>query len=629
MPRLLKSVHFLIFTSGFVSYLFAVPHNTAAQTSAQVHSVTNPQISAIQAEKAKRSPAQEKMSSQLLDALKQNTTGSVVSGATSLRAQPLTYTSDGDVVVDIKATVSDELISAIQKLGGKIINKFPEYHSVRASMPLENIEKLAKRSDVQHVTQEIKARTNATVALEGDIAHAANRARANFGISGAGVTVGVVSDSIDDGYDALKNAYDSAAMDQTKLSILPDQDGFGYENIRGEGLAMAEIIHALAPDAHIIFATGFGGPPQMATNIKELAKEGCAIIVDDITYNNESPFQDGPISQAVNDVSSLGVLYFSSARNSGSQKHGTSGTWEGDFHDGGPAAAQYNVSGGTGRIHVFETAKGITLNTADKATPADRVDLFWDDPLGASKNDYDLFVVNKKGDVVRSSTTSPTGMQDPYQSVDVLRPGESIVVVKASGSDDRFLHLDTGRAVLRYSTDGSVRGHNASGAVNAFSVAAKQVPSPMATFRANPSDSVDGFSSDGPRRIFFDTNGTPLTPGNLSSSGGVVLKKPDITAADGITTTLPGLNPFKGTSAAAPHAAGIAALLLSCNPKPTPNQVRRALETSALAIDGSVPNMNAGYGIVMANIAAQSLCSAVQSSPGVRPVEANESRNKQ
>ena len=602
---------------GLLPLLLARSAEIRAQSSAEVHSVTNPQIEAIQAEKASRSSAQQKMGSQLLDALKESQTGAVEPNAPGLRAQTLSYAPDGNVVVDITGDVSDALKGEVQKLGGKVINAFPEDHAMRASIPLENVEKLAGRNDVRQVMPAVKARTNGSIAIEGDIAHEANLARTNFSVRGAGIRVGVISDSIDDGFGKLQEAENSQAIDSSRFSVLTGQDGDGT----GEGLAMVEIVHALAPEAQIVFATGNGGPAQMAANIHELAKQGCQIIVDDLTYNNESPFQDGPISKAVDDVSAQGVLYFSSARNSGSVKHQTSGTWEGDFHDGGPADPKYNTpASSAGRIHMFDTTKRITLNTAVKATPDDRVDLFWSDPIGGSSNDYDLFVVNRNGNVVRASTTSNTGTQPPYQYVNVLKPGESIVIVKSAGAESRFLHLDSGRAVLRYSTGGSVRGHNACGAANAFSVAAKRVPTSQMPFVANPNDAVENFSSDGPRRIFFAPDGTPLTPGNFSSNGGVVLGKPDITAADGVSTTFPSgssLNPFYGTSAAAPHAAGIAALLLSCKPRPTSAEVRKAFESSALPVDGSVPNGNAGFGIVMASTAAQKLCNKAVSSPQV------------
>ena len=69
------------------------------------------------------------------------------------------------------------------------------------------------------------------------------------------------------------------------------------------------------------------------------------------------------------------------------------------------------------------------------------------------------------------------------------------------------------------------------------------------------------FSSDGPRKIFYKPDGTAITPGNFlfATNGGQTLIKPDFAAADGVTTKTPGFSPFFGTSAAAPHAAAIAA----------------------------------------------------------------------
>jgi subtilisin family serine protease len=120
--------------------------------------------------------------------------------------------------------------------------------------------------------------------------------------------------------------------------------------------------------------------------------------------------------------------------------------------------------------------------------------------------------------------------------------------------------------------------------------------------------SVEDFSSDGPRRIFYQADGTPITPGNVLEGGGVVRQKPDIAAADGVVTTLPastGLNPFFGTSAAAPHAAAVAALLKSFKPALTPQRIRSILTRTALDIEASGVDQDSGYGIVMANRALQ------------------------
>ncbi|MEI9947263.1 MAG: S8 family serine peptidase [Chitinophagaceae bacterium] len=110
------------------------------------------------------------------------------------------------------------------------------------------------------------------------------------------------------------------------------------------------------------------------------------------------------------------------------------------------------------------------------------------------------------------------------------------------------------------------------------------------------------FSSDGPRRIFYNPDSTEITPGNLlyNTNGGTVLQKPDITAGDGAQTTTPGFIPFYGTSAAAPHAAAIAALLKSKIPGITPAQIRTALTSSAIDIETPGFDRDAGAGIILA-----------------------------
>ena len=114
-----------------------------------------------------------------------------------------------------------------------------------------------------------------------------------------------------------------------------------------------------------------------ATNINALRTAGCDIIVDDVGYFAESVFQDGQagttatnggiVTQAVKDVTAAGALYFSSAANSGNLDAGTSGTWEGDFVNGGagslalencPGGCQLHNFGG-GQLYVTVTATAV------------------------------------------------------------------------------------------------------------------------------------------------------------------------------------------------------------------------------------------------------------------------------
>jgi hypothetical protein len=180
-----------------------------------------------------------------------------------------------------------------------------------------------------------------------------------------------------------------------------------------------------------------------------------------------------------------------------------------------------------------------------------------------------------------------------------LLAGDRIIVVKETGSTDSVLHVDiTPRAEFTNYTHGRTKGHNASGAANAFSVGALQVAEPAAPFAADGGYAT--FSSDGPRRIYFDEDGAQLTT-NLGADDGRVLNKPDFIAASRVNTGVPGFAPFSGTSAAAPHAAAIAALLLSRFSAITPAQMREILTKSTLP-DGTSPwDENTGAGILMAD----------------------------
>src|SRR5262249_18378332 len=145
---------------------------------------------------------------------------------------------------------------------------------------------------------------------------------------GTGVKVGVLSDSATPARVAALIATGDLPPDTI---VLPGQAG----SAANEGTALMEIVHDIAPGAKLYFATAVAGEASFANNINALRAAGCDIIVDDITYFDEGEFQDGIVARAVNTVVARGALYFSSAANSGNVTSGTSGTWEGDFLDGG------------------------------------------------------------------------------------------------------------------------------------------------------------------------------------------------------------------------------------------------------------------------------------------------------
>jgi uncharacterized repeat protein (TIGR01451 family) len=554
------------------------------------------QIRALQQEKASRTAVQKKLDSQLVYAIRLSRNELSGFGITHLQPN-VNVAPDGRVLVDVDATVTPALLSQMTQAGGEVLDSVPQFHSIRARLPLLQMEAIAAAAGVKFIQPAVGFATRpGSITTEGDVTHSADLARSVFRVNGGGVNIGVISDSDD----FLANSQSTGDL-PLDVTVLPGQSGVPGS---GEGTAMMEIVYDLAPGAKLFFATANGGPGRFAQNILDLRASGCDIIVDDIFYFNESPFQDGPIARAVNAVTDAGALYFSSAGNEGNKNKNTSGTWEGDFVDGGAVTPPIT---GQGILHSFGATPYDTVTGRGFATI-----LLWSDPLGASTNDYDLYVLDNTGaNIVSSSTTVQNGNQDPFEIVPPPANGQRVVVVKASG-DPRFLHIDTIRGRLSINTEGNITGHCA--ATNAYAVAAVDAatsfPNPFSGGGVNP---VEFFSSDGPRRVFYQADGTAITPGNFLATGGAVRPKPDIAAADGVATSVPGFNPFFGTSAAAPHAAAIAGLLKSYNPTLTPDQVRQVLTGSALDIEAPGTDRDSGAGIVMA-------LQALGASPVLAPV---------
>jgi subtilisin-like proprotein convertase family protein len=613
------------------------PKQTLSQSALQ-------QIQSLLDDKENRSMEQKKISSSLLYKMKETRGERLTNVVTSLRSQ--VEIDKGFVLVDIKCKVSKSLITMIEELNGKIVYSSERAGSIRARLPLRSLEKLAGNSDVSFIRPAVKASTQSlrgprtttqpltvagpatsvrdylsgaigklvgksskddsqapalqtgSITSQGDVTHRAAEARNFFGVNGAGVKIGVLSDSVD----FLDQSIASGNL-PTNVTVLPGQDGVDLPdvNTNGEGTAMLEIIHDLAPGARLFFATGFISPESFADNIRALRAAGCDIIVDDIVYANESPFHIDTIATAVEEVTNDGALYFSSAGNYGNFNDGTSSVWEGDFKDSG---VRLSTLPGGGTLHDF--GSGVISNRVEQAGFFALL-LYWSDMLGASSNDYDLFIMDPSlTNVVGASTEIQDGDDDPFELTFGAFPNERIVIFKKDGAEKRALHLNNFAGELSISTPGSTHGH--SSVARAFSVAA--TPAGPATGGGglvgpfpNPFNSlnmIEPFSSDGPRRIFYNSDGTAITPGNLlfSNNGGQLITKPDLTAADGVSTSVPTFDPFFGTSAAAPHAAAIAALIKSARPNMSQNKIRSALTQSVVDIEAAGRDRDSGFGII-------------------------------
>jgi hypothetical protein len=161
----------------------------------------------------------------------------------------------------------------------------------------------------------------------GDIAQHSDIGRSSFGLDGNGVKVGVLSDSYNkvagnpahtDIVNGDLPGQGNIDGDTIPVQILKD---YPYGTRTDEGRAMLQIIHDVAPKATLAFRTGFLSAENFALGIKELEAAGCDVICDDITYLTEPFFYDGVVSKAVNDVTALGVSYFTAAGNFGTQSY--------------------------------------------------------------------------------------------------------------------------------------------------------------------------------------------------------------------------------------------------------------------------------------------------------------------
>ena len=560
------------------------------------------------AAKARRTPAQRKVGSRLLElaaarALRES--GESPPSDTGPPAQPAPeegQAEDGRVLVDIRADVSPAVLARIRELGGAVVTSVPGYRAIRALLPLSSVERLAALDAVRTIRTADEAVTRKDTS-EGDVAHRASQARRTHGVDGTGIGIGVLSN----GVRTLADRQASGDV-PAQVTVLPGQEGGG-----DEGTAMLEIVHDLAPGAELYFATALGGQAQFAANIEALCEAGADVIVDDVGYFAEVTLQDNVITQGIDAATAGGCFYFSAAGNDGNLNDGTSSVWEGDYAagsalvvDGETLGIRHDFGGGAEENPVGGGFLGSYSGT---------IVLQWADPLGASSNDYDLFLVDANGDVFTSSTNTQDGTQDPIESISTgffAFQDARLVVVRASGAS-RYLRLQAFDGELDIATAGNTFGHSA--AENAFGVGQVDVRDAGGAGGVfDGTESVRTSSSDGPRRVFFEADGTPVTAGNFSSTGGKLLQKPDLAAAACVSTATPGFSTFCGTSAAAPHAAAVAALMLEAAGGPARfnlAQLRKAMAGAALDIEAAGVDRDAGAGIVMAARAVDAVDVAV------------------
>lgn len=111
---------------------------------------TGRQVEALMKEKRSRTLIEQKIDSQLLQAIKEFSGKKMAKGA-HLEPSNVHADKNGNLAVDISAKISDELLEKIKELGGQIIFPSRQYNTVRAQVHITKIIIIAAYEEVKFV----------------------------------------------------------------------------------------------------------------------------------------------------------------------------------------------------------------------------------------------------------------------------------------------------------------------------------------------------------------------------------------------------------------------------------------------------------------------------------------------
>jgi hypothetical protein len=562
-------------------------------------------------------------------------------------------------------------------------------------MPVSQLLAAAGSPEVHAVRAAMSHTRAGAVSSQGDFAQRSDLIRTTYPtLTGAGITVGVLSDSFNcyavyeepnSGVPASGNQgfayYGYLADYATDISTgdlpanvnvmaepytdSPPGPGncldYGAPELlpfTDEGRAMLQIVHDVAPGAGLAFYTADNSEADFANGILALQAAGATVEADDTGYYDEPFFQDGLLAQAIDTVEAEGVAYFSAAGNGGSLAYENTSPSFPTLSSSSPTAGQYLLNFDPSGAHSYLSLP-VTIASL---FPGDAVALVleWDQPYvtgspdsGGATSQLNLCVTgatsqylisDNDGDVVTSCTGLNGIGHDPVQVLILANPADAsgstnatslnVLVSLSSGS------LPPGRIKLvvedssqgstinelsQYSSGPTIQGHPS--ATGAMAVGAAFFPE---TPRCGPSPAVlEYFSSQGGDPILFSSAGARLATPQIRT-------KPDIVGPDGVNTTFFGYPiadsgqsdnstvtqcannssypSYFGTSAATPHLAGVAALMLQANRALTPTTIYAAMRSSASPMGSPSPNDFSGSGFVQADMALAAAGGPVSSS---------------
>jgi hypothetical protein len=454
------------------------------------------------------------------------------------------------------SSARDKIIS----LGGKIKNE--SHNDIYVWIPFDKIENVAELNDVLSIGSKGVAVYRTEVISAGVGLHRTDSVYTAYGLTGSGIKVGVMSDGMN---------YWTASKDNGDLPtfVYAVDNTNNTANYPGsEGTAMMEIIHDIAPSAELWFGGIYGDdtPLDFANRVSHLKEQGCKVIVDDVGLAiGYSYFQENEISVAIRQfIQNNNGCYISAAGNENGQMYtGTNYTVAADSF--------INFVGSTNEL-IF------TCNDTGMV----RITLQWADDWYQPVEDYDLYVYdNNYQNILTSDNRSPNFPPEEYGLIHVATPGSTYKIkikwfnhtLGLPNKEIKVAVWDSNINMPLASTEKEVFGHVITNEV--IGVAATNVTDSL---------NVENFSSRGPAMVYSSGSGT------VSS-----IQQPKITAADAVETFVGQSgyfgDPFSGTSAAAPHVAGIAALYFEMFPTDGYSNFTQSIIANSVAMnDGGHPS---------------------------------------
>ncbi|MGD9634321.1 MAG: S8 family serine peptidase [Pirellulales bacterium] len=445
---------------------------------------------------------------------------------------------------------------------------------------------------------------------QGDAVLGSDVARTSFGLSGGGIKIGIISDSFNfmNGMDAGIASGDLPGPGNpygftSPVTILNDDL---FPGNMDEGRAIAEVIHDLAPGAQLLFHSAFNNPQSspggsIAAAIDSLVAAGANIIIDDVFSIGSPTFQDGVAARAVNKAFASGVAYFSSAGNNSNNAYQGMFSATGINHD---FDANLNEGG--------DTLLDIGTIPAGGSVIAG---LWWDDAYaslgGTPTSDFQFGIYNMTDGVAEGgSAQNQLAGADPFEAFGFTNNNTTakqygLFVEHAGGDPNKLLKIQVfDRSIVDDDDTDSptIGGHSA--AAGALAIGATPFYNP---------DTAELFTSQGPTTILYDTDGNRLATPEIRST-------PALTGIDGVNTSFffadtawddDSFPNFFGTSAATPHVAAIAALVMERATQlgrfMTPAELYEILKHSTVDMGETGYDSITGYGRLDAMLAISSV----------------------